>query len=248
MTYPRGETFAREPGEAAPTAASPNLAFEVTMLLAALTLLHVLMFVYWLGGDLGAFYISRYMVDPKRSVPERALALKTLGDIDMAPRTCLILALPTGLTLAKMKSWWDVPDQAVIGVWILAVVWLLLAWTIHLKHSPAGGVVRRLDLILRWGVLFGLVILGLAGLKGATTAPLFINIKLLLLATAIGCGLLIRVQLAPLGAPVQAMLTTGPTADTDAQIAAVLSVTRPVVMVLWALIITAAFMGLWMPA
>jgi hypothetical protein len=248
MTYPRGETFAREPGEGRRTTASPDLDFEVTMLLAGLTLLHVLMFVYWLGGDLGAFYISRYLVDAKRSVPERALALKTLGDVDMAPRTCLILALPTGLTLAKLKGWWDLPPNAVIGVWGLAAIWLALAWTIHLKHSPPSGGVRRLDLIIRWGVLFALVILGLAGLKGATTAPLFINVKLLLLATAIGCGLLIRVQLAPLGAPVQAMLTTGPTPDTDGQIAAVLSATRPVVMVLWALIITAAFMGLWTPA
>lgn len=218
------------------------------MLLAGLTLLHVLMFVYWLGGDLGAFYISRYLVDPKRSVPERALALKTLGDVDMAPRTCLILALPTGLTLAKLKGWWDLSPNLVIGVWILAAFWLALAWSIHLSHGRAGGFVRRLDLVIRWGVLFALLILGLAGLKGATTAPLFINIKLLLLATAIGCGLLIRVQLAPLGAPVQAMLTTGPTQDTDAAIAGVLSATRPIVMVLWALIITAAFMGLWLPA
>ena len=38
------------------------------MLLALITLLHVLVFVYWLGGDLGAFYTSSYAADQARTV------------------------------------------------------------------------------------------------------------------------------------------------------------------------------------
>ena len=55
--------------------------------LALLTLMHVLIFVYWLGGDMGAFYGSTFMTDQKRSVPERMMALKIINNIDMAPRT-----------------------------------------------------------------------------------------------------------------------------------------------------------------
>ena len=42
--------------------------------LSLLTLLHLLIPIYWLGGDLGAFYGSRFMIDPARSVPERMMA------------------------------------------------------------------------------------------------------------------------------------------------------------------------------
>lgn len=217
------------------------------MLLPALTLLHVLMFVYWLGGDLGAFYTSRYIVDAKRTTPERALAFKVLADIDMAPRTCLILALPTGLTLAKLKGWWDISPVAVAAVWALCLFWLVMAWAIHIHHAPPKAAVRRIDIAIRWGVLVGLIGYGAGGLVGLTGAPLFISIKLLLLAAAVASGLLIRKQLAPIGPPVGIMLTTGPTPETDKAIAEVLAATRPVVLFLWGLLFVAAFLGLWTP-
>ncbi|MBI1683001.1 hypothetical protein [Caulobacter hibisci] len=218
------------------------------MLLALLTLLHVLVFVYWLGGDLGAFYVSRYVTAPDRTVKERGLALKVLADVDMAPRTCLILALPTGLTLAKLKGWWDVPPEVVAAIWALCLFWLVMAWSIHIHHSPPKAGIRRIDIFIRWIVLAGLAAFGLASLVGLADAPLFIAIKMLILATAIGCGLLIRRQLAPLGPPVVAMMTNGPTPETDKAINAVLEATRPVVLTLWALLIGAAFLGLWTPS
>ena len=61
--------------------------------LSLLTLLHLLIPIYWLGGDLGAFYGSRFMIDPARSVPERMMALKILNNIDMAPRTTLMAGM-----------------------------------------------------------------------------------------------------------------------------------------------------------
>ena len=48
------------------------------MVLAVITLLHVLVFVYWLGGDLGAFYASTILTDKKQPVPVRATAAKVM--------------------------------------------------------------------------------------------------------------------------------------------------------------------------
>ena len=60
------------------------------MLLALVGLLHVLVFVYWLGGDLGAFYLSRVIGDPARPAAVRIAAAQALGDLDMAPRTAAV--------------------------------------------------------------------------------------------------------------------------------------------------------------
>jgi len=86
---------------------------------AAIVLLHVLVLVYWLGGDLGAFYGSGFMTDPKRTLPERLMALKLLNDIDMAPRTALILAFPTGFAAAWTRGWLTVPGWSVALIWIV---------------------------------------------------------------------------------------------------------------------------------
>ena len=61
--------------------------------------LHVLLLVYWLGGDLGTFYSSRYIVKPDLSVEARSTALKIMSFCDVFPRICLVLFLPSGITL-----------------------------------------------------------------------------------------------------------------------------------------------------
>lgn len=218
-----------------------------TAALALLTLLHLLIPIYWLGGDLGAFYSSRFMVDPKRSVPERMMALKILNNIDMAPRTTLILAFPTGLTLAAAKGWLDLPGSVLLAAWIAFLAWLALAWAVHLKHGPAGQGLKRLDIAVRYAVLAALVAAGLGGLSGAVALPLFIALKLLVLAGCITIGLIVRRQLAPLFPAIIALRENGPTPEGDAAIRGVIAITQPTVMVLWVLVLIASYLGLATP-
>lgn len=215
--------------------------------LSLLTLLHLLIPIYWLGGDLGAFYGSRFMVDPSRSVPERLMALKILNNIDMAPRTTLILAFPTGFGLAAAKGWIDVPASAAVLVWVLGLAWLVLAWTVHLKHGPAGAGYKRVDIAVRYVVLAGLIGSGIGGLAGAIALPLFISLKLLALATCIAIGLLVRRQLVPLFPAIVALRENGPTPDGDRAIAGVIAITQPTVMALWAVVLVACFLGIATP-
>ncbi|TYC90863.1 hypothetical protein [Novosphingobium sp. BW1] len=215
--------------------------------LALLTLLHLLIPIYWLGGDLGAFYSSRFLVDPKRTVPERLLALHILNNIDMAPRTALILTFPTGFTLAVMKGWLDVPGLTVIGVWVAGLAWLALAWTVHILHGPAGKTYKQIDLAVRYIVLAVLVAGGVAGLVGAVTLPLFIALKLLVLGFCIFVGLLVRRQLVPLIPAIVDLGKNGASPEGDKTIAGVLSVTQPTVMTLWAAVLVASFLGIATP-
>lgn len=214
--------------------------------ISLLTLLHLLVFVYWLGGDLGAFYGSTFMVDPKRSVAERLLALKLLNNIDMAPRTALILALPTGLALAWMKRWVEMPAIVPAAAAAAGAAWLALAWAVHLRHGTAEGL-RRLDLAIRYVVAIALSGIGVASLAGVVTLPLFIALKLLVLAGCIGLGLLVRVQLVPLFVAVREMVASAPTPTTDATIAVVNGRVRIAVLGIWVLIAAAAYLGIATP-
>lgn len=215
--------------------------------LSLLTLLHLLIPIYWLGGDLGAFYSSRFMVDPARSVPERMMGLKILNNIDMAPRTMLILTLPTGFGLAVAKGWIDLPVSAAILAWVLGLIWLALAWTVHLKHGPAGAGYKRVDIAVRYVVLAGLIGSGVAGLLGIIALPLFISLKLLALATCISIGLLVRRQLVPLFPAIIALRENGPTPEGDRTISGVIAITQPTVMVLWVVVLIACFLGIAKP-
>jgi hypothetical protein len=217
------------------------------MATALISLMHVLVFVYWLGGDLGAFYTSRMVSDPARPVAARMAAAQALTALDMAPRTALILALPTGVTLAVVTGHVVLAPFLVAGLWAASLGWLWLAWRIHLKHLPPGAIIRRLDLAIRWSVLTGLMGFGLGIASGLTAAPLFIGLKLLVLAAAIATGLWVRKLIAPFGPAFAALATQGPSDEGDRIIARTLAQARPAVMLIWALLLTAAFLGFWRP-
>ncbi len=212
---------------------------------ALLLLLHVLVLVYWLGGDLGAFVASFLISNPNKDRAARLGAAGLLGDVDMAPRTALILAFPTGLTLAVTRGWLPIEPVWPAVVWVAACVWLWLAWRIHLVHG-AVPMARKIDLAIRWLAAAGLGGAGALALIGTVPMPLFIALKLVILAACILTGLLVRRLTADLG-PALGALAAGQ-ADADARIARSLAVTRPAVLLIWLLLLSAALLGLWKPA
>lgn len=214
--------------------------------LAFWTLLHLLVLVYWLGGDLGAFYTSRFLTAQGVSADRRLMAAKIVGDVDMAPRTALILALPTGLSLAASRQWLSVDAPLLALVWALSLAWLALAWRLHFSHGAAPAWMGLLDRFTRYALVAGLIIASAAGLMGALGTPLFLNLKLALLALATTIGLGIRQVLKPLG-PALAGLH-GPDAETaEATLAQTLNTARPLVLGIWACLLGAAFLGVWTP-
>jgi hypothetical protein len=209
-------------------------------------LLHVLVFVYWLGGDLGAFYSSRFLTKPGVSAEKRLLAAKIIGDVDMAPRTALILTLPTGLALAQASGWVGLGWPVVWLAFLAAAVWLAVAWMLHLRHAGPGSWLRRADLFFRWALIAGALVWSSAALLGGVALPAFLALKLLILAACILLGLMIRIVLGPLGPALAALPGGAPEAEST--VAATLAKARPLVLGIWFLLLCAAFLGLWTPA
>ncbi|MFC7290313.1 hypothetical protein [Hirschia litorea] len=213
---------------------------------ALFTLLHVLVFVYWLGGDLGAFYTSRFLIKPDISREQRLLALKVVNDVDMAPRSAIILALPTGLIVAQAKGWLAISPLLLTAVILVSLAWLILAWKLHLDHGKSPKLFKNLDMVLRHGALLGLIVFAIAGFMAKLDIPMFLSIKMLILAGCISLGLFIRKVLIPLG-PAIGKLIQSNSENAQNQIADTLNRARPLVVGIWTLLLAAALMGLWMP-
>ena len=120
-------------------------------------ILHLLGFVYWLGGDVGVFYSSGFVVNPKYSVETRLIASKIMMNLDLIPRVCMTLMLTIGATLASMQGVDHYPGQ-MIALWILAPVWLFMVLYMHFKHgTPLSNTLGKVDFWLRRILIAGIV-------------------------------------------------------------------------------------------
>lgn len=208
------------------------------------SLAHVLILVFWLGGDLGVFTASFMVADPRLAAPARVALAKLLFQLDMAPRSAMILALPTGLALAGAAGWAAPPPWLLAAVWLAAAAWLALAWSVHLRHLPPGHALRRADLAVRWLAMGGLA----ACAAAADGLPVFIRAKLIVLAACIALGLWVRRALVPFGPAFSALAQGRAGPAEDAAIAASLARARLPVLAIWMLIATAALLGAVRPA
>jgi len=202
------------------------------------TFVHILLFVYWLGADLGVFREARGM------------AVRIMGWIDQVPRYCLVLMLPVGYTLAREVGVVRLPDVGLIILWVIAAAWLSMVWAIHhFQGTPRADRLRKLDLAWRVVLSLGLLWDAWQGFRG--TGHLFadwISIKFLLFALLIFCGIMIRVRGKPIGPALRRALAEGSTPELEADIERGFRRTRPFVLAIWALLVVAAWVGITKPS
>ncbi len=218
-------------------------------------LLHVLLLAYWLGADLGVFYTSRFVTRPDLSPEARGVAVKVMDFVDMSPRICLVLFLPSGVTLMAASDYGrDIfSGWPLLVVWLAGLCWLALVIADHRRRPDRlGTLVHRTDLLVRLGLVVGL--LGVAGYTaiaarpfGVTTNPIWLAGKVAAYAVCIACGLAIRMRLAPFGPAWAALLRDGSSPDVERRIRASVRGTLPFVYVIWTLVVVAAVLGVVKP-
>ena len=121
--------------------------------------LHILLFVYWLGGDLGVFYSSRFRNSPNYDVKTRQLIARITSNIDMAPKTTMVLMIPIGFSLVALNNLWVLPNWLIIFFWVFGLAWLILVWFLHLtKDASKKAPWAKFDLILRY-ILFAVLVI-----------------------------------------------------------------------------------------
>lgn len=123
--------------------------------------LHVVLFVYSIGGDIAVFYIGKYLTREDLGLDERLRVRDIRLMVDMSARTCLVLLLPVGFTLATAYNS-PLTGPWLIAFWTADLSWLCLVWVIHAKRlTPLGAKLRDLDIWIRYGVAAGMIGFGL---------------------------------------------------------------------------------------
>lgn len=212
------------------------------------TFAHILLFVYWLGGDAGVYYSSGFTVDPKLSREARLTAFRIFAQLDMLPRYCLALMLSVGGLLAHYHGVPHEPWQLPL-ILLLGPLWVALVWATHHYQGQAfGALLGRIDFGFRWFMIAAILAsVAWAWSDGRLRPYPWLAAKLLIFAFLIYCGLAIRRKLPRFVSGYVALATTGPTPESDRDMQDGLAACRPYVLAIWAGLLVAAFLGIAKP-
>lgn len=220
--------------------------------------IHIVLFVYWLGADLGVYYTSRFVVDRKLSSETRAITGKIMEFVDLSPRICLVLFLPSGISLLALSdkapaTLHDNRYAIMLAAWVAGIAWLYLVIRNYHSHGdPKAALIRKTDLTVRYALVAGIYIGGIYTLIadepfGVTTNPKWLAVKVMFYATAIAGGIGIRKALVPFGPAFGNVLSGKATeADNDA-LSLSLKNSLPWVHLIWFCVLAAAFLGVTKP-
>lgn len=211
-----------------------------------LVFFHLLLFVLWLGGDLGVFVLGQHFRRRHYSLPERLTLLRLLVIVDLGPRSAWALMVPSSLTLLAAGGWWPrLPLALVAASWVVGLVWLALVWDAH-RHdrTPRATRDRRIEAWLRYGL--AAFYLGLGGVSlaaGAPLAPAWLAAKALLFGLVFAAAIMIDRRFKPVGPLLTALIDKGSSDATEVPLRRVMDATRRWVLLLYALLIAIAWAG-----
>lgn len=155
---------------------------------------HTILFVYWLGGDLGVYMSAKYVADRNLSLDERFRFMHVLMQCDMGPRTALIGLLPVGFQIA-----WDLELSPIGGVylaavWVVCLLWLGANWWMFFNEQhPMTAKLRGIDMYIRYAVIAIMGAMGLVSfVNDSPMAENWLAAKIFLFAGAVSLGVYLR--------------------------------------------------------
>jgi hypothetical protein len=212
-----------------------------------LKLLHLLVFCYWLGGDIGVFYSSSFVVRDDLSCEQRLMAGRIMLALDLVPRLCMSITLTVAaLLVSQLKLPVSQGELAILI--LLGPLWFALVLVLHFRHGAAGGILVTLDKLLRWSVICAILLfVANAWIAEETILPSWLLLKLLGFALLVFLGLLIRARFGGFAAGYAALLQGKPGAFENATMRRSLSRVRPLVLAIWGVLIIEAYLGIARP-
>jgi len=211
-----------------------------------LVYVHLLLFVLWLGADVGVFVLGQHF--RKRqiySLPERLTLLKLLVIVDMTPRTAWALMVPLSLSVANAGGWWDVPQGLVIAAWAIAGFWLFLIWDAHLHdQTPRAARDRKIEFWLKLLITGFYLWLGASSVfAGAPIEPDWLAWKALLFGLIFVAAIMIDVAFKPVGPQLGRLIAEGSSDATEVPLRRTMDRTRIWVWIVYLLLLATSYLG-----
>lgn len=216
----------------------------------ALTFLHVMAFVFWVGSDIGVLYAAHHASRGSYSRETRLAISEVMSWIDQWPRQMLPFILGLGFTLAVHKGYMTLPPLALVGIWAVVLVWMgSFLYVYRNRKSPEKTrTILTFDPYYRAAIALGIAALGTSILVGIGPSPeKWLGVKLLLYAAAIGFALTLRVTFHPYRTAMAKLRAGTHTPADDAIMRASLGRSRPVILCIYGMAILAALVGIWKP-
>ena len=211
-----------------------------------LVFLHLLLFVFWLGGDVGVFILGQQSRrSDVYSLKERMTLLKVLVMVDMAPRTCIALMVPVSLTLANAGGWWDVPNGILVMGWIVGATLMLATWTVFLNHgSPKAAIFKKLDFWLQvaMAIFYGSV--AVSSLSGnGPIADTWLAAKTMLYSLIFVTAIMIDISYRPIGPALAQLMNSDGDPEAEAFVLSIQNRTRKWVLTIYGLLFVIGYIG-----
>ena len=212
----------------------------------SLVFAHLMLFVLWLGADVGVFLLGQHF--RKREIytlDQRLALLKLLVIVDMVPRTAWALMVPLSLSLSAMGGWWAVPGWLTGAAWVFAAVWLWLVWDAHFHdQTPRAARNRRIEFWLK--LLPTGFYLWLGGWSLATDSPIapdWLALKALLFGAIFVAAIMIDVMFKPVGPQLIRLIGEGSSDATEQPLRMTMDRTRRWVWATYVLLLVTAWLG-----
>ena len=180
--------------------AEGNLAHTIWLIV------HLVLFAYWLGGDIGVFYSTRMILNRSNTPDQRFMASRIMLWIDLLPRLCLSMMLTVGGILSEYVGVSHPPWQYAMIV-VLGPVWFTVLLVMHFKHNASFmPMLTKLDLWFRWFLIVAIVASVWWSLStGRLDDAPWLAFKLIVFAIMILCGVMIRIYIPGFIAGVRAL-------------------------------------------
>lgn len=216
-----------------------------------LVYVHLLLFVLWLGADVGVFVLGQHF--RKRdtyTLDQRIALLKLLVIVDLTPRTAWALMVPLSLTISLVGDWWPVWPPVVWISWGIAALWLWLVFDAHAHDmTPRAARNRKWEGWLRYLLCAAYLLLGAESvLTGHPIAAGWLAWKALLFGCIFAAAIMIDVSFKPVGAQLGRLLTEGSSDDTELPLLKTMNQTRIWVWCVYLLLVATSWLGVVKPS
>lgn len=205
--------------------------------------IHILLFVFWLGGDLGVFLSAIYAKRSDLSFETRATIMQLGLVIDFLPRLCFALIFPVGLHLTNALGILDITLSHFILAWLISICWILMILIIGKNEGkPIAELLSKVQFWME-GILGTIMVVGGIYSFINETLDQWFSVKIILFGFVFYAAMAIDICFRPFIKPFMEIGTIGSSPDREIAVSNAINNTLVAVLTLYFLIALIAFLG-----